>query len=96
MKTYARIESGLVAEIVTLSEDPAELFHPSLVWREVTTPGVVPGWLAGTTDADGVTLFSAPPPPIATPPITPSLAQLQSDLATLTAMIAAFTSHTGG
>lgn len=37
MKTYARIEDQHVAEIVSLSVKPEKLYHPSLVWVDITT-----------------------------------------------------------
>jgi len=36
MKTYARIENQRVAEIVTLNVKPETLYHPSLVWVDIT------------------------------------------------------------
>jgi len=36
MKTYARIENQHVAEIVALNVKPEKLYHPSLVWVDVT------------------------------------------------------------
>jgi hypothetical protein len=36
MKTYARIEDQRVAEIVSLNVKPEKLYHPSLVWVELT------------------------------------------------------------
>jgi len=36
MKTYARIENQLVAEIVALNVKPEKLYHPSLVWVDIT------------------------------------------------------------
>lgn len=36
MKTYARIEEQRVAEVVTLSVKPEKLYHPSLVWVDIT------------------------------------------------------------
>lgn len=36
MKTYARIEEQRVAEIVMLSVKPEKLYHPSLVWVDIT------------------------------------------------------------
>ncbi|HAU5563295.1 TPA: tail fiber assembly protein [Serratia fonticola] len=36
MKTYARIEEQRVAEIVSLSVKPEKLYHPSLVWVDIT------------------------------------------------------------
>lgn len=89
MKTYARIDHGSVAELLVTQGDPAHLYHAALVWREVTTPGVAIGWLAGPMG------FVAPPAPEVRPALAPSLAELQSDLAILIARVAAFTSHTG-
>jgi hypothetical protein len=34
MKTYARIENGVVAELFETDGDIAEMFHPSMVWIE--------------------------------------------------------------
>lgn len=36
MKTYARIENQRVAEIVALNVKPETLYHPSLVWVDIT------------------------------------------------------------
>lgn len=36
MKTYARIENQCVAEIVSLNGKPEKLYHPSLVWVDIT------------------------------------------------------------
>ncbi|WP_210530740.1 tail fiber assembly protein [Pantoea ananatis] len=45
MKTWARIENDCVAEIVTLDVKPLKLYHPSLVWVDIT----------GLTEPPGVT-----------------------------------------
>ena len=37
MKTYARIENQRVAEIVSLDMQPKKLYHPSLVWVDITS-----------------------------------------------------------
>jgi len=84
MKTFARIQDGLVAELFATDADITELFVPALVWVDVTeVPGVVQGWLY-----DG-SAFTAPPPVPAPPP--PSLADLQAQLQALAAQIAALT-----
>ncbi len=90
MKTYARIENGVIAELLTTASDPAKIFHPLLTWRECITPGAEAGWLATATG------FIAPPTPTAQPlqPIT--LPQLQADLAVLTAKFKVFIAKTGG
>lgn len=52
---YARIDSGIVAELVDTDADIASLFPPELVWMPVT-PDVAQGWTF-----DGKT-FAAPVP----------------------------------
>lgn len=42
MKNYARIEDKRVAEIVTLDVEPDALYHPSLVWVDVTNMNPAP------------------------------------------------------
>ena len=81
MKKFARIEAGVVAELV--EGDTIEgLFHPSLRFVDVTGVDLEVGWL----EVDG--RFVAPPPPAETLP-TPNLVSLQAELAALAAKIAA-------
>lgn len=42
MKNYARIEDQLVAEIVSLSVQPEEIYHPSLEWIDITSLAEAP------------------------------------------------------
>lgn len=42
MKNYARIEDKRVAEIVALDVEPDALYHPSLVWVDVTNINPAP------------------------------------------------------
>ncbi|MGC0794300.1 tail fiber assembly protein [Pantoea agglomerans] len=56
MKTYARIENQLVAEIVSLNVKPEKLYHPSLVWVDITGLPEQPD--VNYNYSDGV--FSAP------------------------------------
>ncbi|MEN4743770.1 tail fiber assembly protein [Pantoea agglomerans] len=56
MKTYARIENQFVAEIVTLNVKPEKLYHPSLVWVDITALSEQPD--VNYNYSDGV--FSAP------------------------------------
>lgn len=56
MTLYARIASGVVAELLETDADIADLFPPTLVWVPAT-PSVAQGW----TYTAGA--FSAPPPP---------------------------------
>jgi len=56
MKTYARIENQCVAEIVTLNVKPEKLYHPSLIWVDITALPDQPD--VNYNYSDGV--FSAP------------------------------------
>ena len=56
MKTYARIENQCVAEIVSLNVKPEKLYHPSLVWVDITALPEQPD--VNYNYSDGV--FSAP------------------------------------
>ena len=86
MKTYARIETGAVAELLRTAANPAELFHPALRWVEVADPRVAVGWAEGPAG-----LIPPPPPaPVADPPPpAPTLAGLQARLDHLEAELAA-------
>jgi len=80
MKTYARIESGVVVELAASDTVPAKSFHSSLHWVEASL-GVAENFLF-----DG-TCFTAPPLLPAIP--LPTLADLQARLASLAVEIAA-------
>jgi len=56
MKTYARIENQCVAEIVSLNVKPEKLYHPSLVWVDISALPEQPD--VNYNYSDGV--FSAP------------------------------------
>ncbi|WP_307744977.1 tail fiber assembly protein [uncultured Pantoea sp.] len=56
MKIYARIENQCVAEIVSLNVKPEKLYHPSLVWVDITALPEQPD--VNYNYSDGV--FSAP------------------------------------
>jgi hypothetical protein len=85
-RIFARIQDGIVAELLQSDDALTGRFHPALVWVEVTGLPVQAGWLEGSGG------FTPPPPP---PPATPpSLAALQTQLAALAAQIAALTPHT--
>lgn len=62
-QTYARIEGGVVVELLATSGDITTMFNPALIWVTVSTEGVAVGWSYG----DGV--FVPPteplPPPLA-------------------------------
>jgi hypothetical protein len=46
MKTYARIDNGIVAELFETDGDITEMFHPDLQWIDITamSPAPQPGW----------------------------------------------------
>lgn len=56
MKTYARIVDGKVAELFQTADDITKMFHPDLVWTDVTGKAVEPGW----DYADGIAKPPAP------------------------------------
>jgi hypothetical protein len=85
-RTYARVQDGTVAELFRTAEDISTMFSAELTWIDVSDVAhVAEGWLY-----DG-TQFSPPMTPVAPAPSTPTLAELQIQLATLSAQIAALT-----
>lgn len=52
MKTYARIDGGIVAELFATDGDITTMFHPDLFWKDVTNVSPAPqeGWSAEETD----------------------------------------------
>ena len=60
MKTYARIQDGLVAELLKTDGDITSMFNPALVWVDVSSqPNIAEGW---HFDGTNFTPPSAPPP----------------------------------
>lgn len=68
MKTYARIENQRVAEIVALNVKPEKLYHPSLVWVDITALPEQPDinyrygngvFTAPVTDAESAALIAS-------------------------------------
>ncbi|MGC1029004.1 tail fiber assembly protein [Pantoea agglomerans] len=68
MKTYARIENQHVAEIVALNVKPEKLYHPSLVWVDITALPEQPDinyrysdgvFTAPTTDPENAALIAS-------------------------------------
>jgi hypothetical protein len=87
MKIYARVEAGAVAELLRTEANPANLFHKSLRWVEVTDPLVAVGWIEGPAG------FVPPPIPEAGPAPLPTLADLHARIVELTAQVAALAPH---
>ena len=83
MRTYARIQDGSVAELIKTHGDITRMFHPALVWVDVSTlAGVAESWLFDGTN------FTPPPAAPARPP-TPTIAELEAQLATISVQLAA-------
>lgn len=74
MKTFARIEGGLVAELFDTDGDITKMFSPDFVWVDVTgvAPAVEERWTASFSG--GAWSFSAP--------AGPSLSTLKQELCT--------------
>jgi hypothetical protein len=66
MKTYANIADGVVQYLLPTNGDIAEMFHPDMIWIDVTDaiPPIAAGWTA--TEFDGVWSFAPPVPPVPT------------------------------
>lgn len=83
MKTYARIQDGRVAELLTTAANPATLYHSSLRWIDASgMQGVSIGW-----EYDGSRFKPSPLQPTTTP--KPSIEELQSRLSLISAQVAA-------
>lgn len=80
MKTYARIDGGVVMELFSTDLDITELFHPELVWIDVTdvSPAPQERWLY-----DGSTFAEPPPPPEPPPAPEPTKAELLAQVEAL-------------
>lgn len=68
MALYARIDNGLVAELFSTTGNISALFHPDLVWVDVTkaSPQPLAGWTA--VKPSGTWVFAAPVVPALTLP----------------------------
>ena len=81
MRTYARIQSDVVAELFTTSHDMSGLFHQHLLWIDVTaSPEVQVGWIYDGSRFEPSTQVPAP--------ISNSIEQLQAQLANLAEQVA--------
>ena len=87
MKIYARVQAGTVAELLSTNAMIATLFHPDLLWVDVSEqPMVKEGWVY-----DGKR-FTAPPLTPPNPP-PPTLGDIQAQINLLRAQVAALTKH---
>jgi hypothetical protein len=83
MKRYARIQDGVVAELLATNGDIVAMFNPALIWIDVSSELEV----AEGYSFDG-THFTPPlvPPAVAS---VPTIAELQARIAALAAELAA-------
>jgi hypothetical protein len=83
MRTYARIQDRRVVELLTTDQDIPSMFHPNLIWIDVSSvTGIAEGW-----SYDGLA-FIPPLVPKIVPP-GPSISAMQAQLAALTAQLSA-------
>ncbi len=82
MKTYARVEDSKVMELLTTDRVVSELFHPALVWREISSGTVQQGWVV-----QGNSYTAPPPDTVRAAPV--NLAELQAQVTALAVRIAA-------
>ena len=83
MKTYARIQDGLIVELLTTDGNISTMFNPTLVWLDVSSQsGIAEGW-----SFDGENFV--PPAAPASPVTLPTIAELQAQIAALSAQLAA-------
>lgn len=66
MKTYANIADGVVQYLLPTDGDITEMFHPDMIWVDVTDviPPISSGWTA--VEFGGAWSFAAPVPPVPT------------------------------
>ncbi len=82
MKTYARIQDGLIAELLKTDGDITSMFNHALVWMDISSqPNVLEGW-----HFDG-TKFTPPSPPPAVASV-PTIPELRAQLSALGAELA--------
>ncbi len=95
MKTYARLDGPMVAELFATDADLATLFNPALVWVDVTaTPAVQVGWVQQS--GGGFVAPVAGPVPDGAGVAVVSFANLQAQLSALQAVLTALTNAAGG
>ena len=71
MKLYTRIDAAQVAELFSTDQDITTLFHPSIIWVDVTSINPPPQVGYAAVKANGTWSFS--------PPSGPSASSLWSD-----------------
>jgi hypothetical protein len=87
MRSYARIQDGVVAEILETGLDITQLFVPTLVWVDISSqPDIRDSW---RYDGKG---FS-PPCDVSPALRIPNVLELQAQLATLSAQLVALSGN---
>lgn len=82
MRTYARIQDGVVVELLRTASDITQMFHPSLLWVDVSSNADIrEGWQFDGKEFSG-------PPEAAEPASGPTIAELQAQLVLLEAKFA--------
>lgn len=51
MKTYARVDNGIVMELLKTGDDIKKMFNPALIWIDITSESPQPGY--GWTCSNG-------------------------------------------
>ncbi len=88
MKTFARLQDGLVAELLNTEHSIHTLFHPDMVWLDVSgEPAVATGWVSDGRTVRRPAVSEAVPAP-APDPIA-ELAEIRTALAKLQERVAA-------
>lgn len=83
MRTYARIQDGIVAELFRTDGDITAMFNPALLWVDISNhPDVTENWRY-----DG-SVFTAPTAPPPQQPV-PTINELQAQISLLGAQLAA-------
>jgi hypothetical protein len=83
MRLYARIQDGVVAELLATDGDITTMFNPALLWVDISSrPEISAGW-----QLDGTEFIAPSPAPPAAPPLT--IAELQAQIAQLSAQLTA-------
>lgn len=60
MKTYARVYRGVVVEFFETDGDIATMFHPDLIWVDVSDAMPPPGYMWTAEQVEGAWNFSEP------------------------------------
>ena len=75
VRCLARIDAGIVAELLHAETDPAQLFHPTLQFADVTDQlNVGLNWRYDGSD------FTPPPPSLPTVPSAPAMSDLKAQM----------------